>query len=162
MEQGTDGTNIATIDLSGGGGGTNTVVCSNSVESIYGVGGPDPGGLRPEHHHRQSQCHERQLGHQQQRQPPPDEPDLFSCTRRAHDLHLRELRLTCTNAGGVDGMDAVYTSTGTITQNGAGLSSADCTLPMGGQACGPGGLCPLGQCCDGLTQKCVVSNHCQG
>ena len=64
--------------------------------------------------------------------PPPDEPDLFSCSNATlTTCTCEDSSSSCTNAGGVDGMDAVYTSSGSITQTGAGLSTANCTVPPG-------------------------------
>jgi len=163
--QGTDSTNSATVDLSGGGAGTNTVVCSNSAESIYGVGGLDgtPAVCVLNTTTNTLDADNVNWDTNDAASPPPDEPDLFSCGATLLTCSCENTDLICTNGDGVDGMDAVYTSTGTITQTGAGLSAADCTVQSMGQKCGAGlPLCPKGECCDGLSFMCIPGQACQG
>jgi len=76
-------------------------------------------------------------------------PDHFRCdsTGTACTCQIT----SCTKPGGVDGMDAVDLSTGTITTNGHELSNADCTPPP---PCGSANPCPSGQLC------CVDSGDC--
>jgi hypothetical protein len=162
--QGTDGTNLASVNLGGTGVNANTVVCSNSAESILGPGGT-PAVCVLNTTTNTLNAANVNWDSNDNASPPPDEPDLFSCTAPALTTCTCEsIAGTCTNAGGVDGMDAVYTSTGTINQNDAGLSSASCTLPMVGQACGMMGdpKCPVGDCCNGLNHKCQMGMACPG
>ena len=165
VQQGTDGTNIATVDLSGGGPGTNTVVCCNSAESIYGVGGQNgtPAVCVLNETTTTLNASDVNWDTNDAISPPPDEPDLFSCNATLLTCSCENTDMICTNGDGVDGMDAVTTSTGGITQTGAGFSAADCSVTSGGQACG-GGLpaCPPGDCCNGLTFKCQMGQICPG
>jgi len=49
---------------------------------------------------------------------------------------------------GFDGLDAVYTSTGTVDTSGNGISTLDCTAPAGGSSCGGIITClPPDHCC---------------
>ncbi len=120
-EQDTDGTNIGTVDLSGGTvGGTNDVVCSSNTESIFAspTSTLDPGvcvlntttsDLNADNVDWDT------VG-----------PDTFSCDATLTTCTC-ELK-ACTNGGGIDGMDAVYDSTGTVTVTGNGLSAIACGL----------------------------------
>ncbi len=161
VRQRSDGTNIASVDLSGGGAGTNTVVCSNSAESIHGAGGA-PGVSVLNTTTSALDADDVEWDTNNNPSPPPDDPDLFSCNAALTTCTCENSAMSCTNAGGADGMDAVYTSTGTITQADAGLSNADCSVQTGGQKCGNGQPCPPGDCCNGLTFTCQVGQICPG
>jgi hypothetical protein len=165
VQQGTDEMNIATIDLSGGGVGTNTVVCSNSAESVHGMGGPagTPGVSVLNTTSNGLDADNVEWDTDNAASPPPSDPDLFNCNAALTTCTCEDADMSCTSAGGVDGMDAVYVSTGAITQAGAGLSNADCSTQMTGQKCGNGlPKCPPGDCCSGLTFTCEVGQICPG
>ena len=118
VEQDTDGTLSGTVDLSGGtSGGVNTVVCSSDTESIHAGGSSlDPGVCvlnTTSANLNASNVDWDTAG-----------PDLFSCdsTQTTCTCEIAN----CTNAGGVDGMDAVYDSTGTVTTTGSAQSAIKC------------------------------------
>jgi hypothetical protein len=151
--QGTDMTNLASVNLGGTGVGANTVICSNSAESA--LGGVTPAVCVLNNTTNTLNAANVNWDSNNNATPPPDEPDLFSCTAPAlTTCTCQSAATTCTNAGGVDGMDAVYTTTGTINQNDAGLSTASCAVA--GQACGQMGdpKCPVPECCNILNHKC--------
>ena len=77
-------------------------------------------------------------------------PDQFMCDPTG-TICTCELP-SCTNPGGVDGMDAVDMSTGTITTTGNELSLADCTPPP---LCASGDPCPSGQVCCADFDYCL-------
>ena len=121
--QGTDGTNNSTIDLSGGTSGTtNTVACSNSIESVNGAGG----GLTPAVCVLDTTADVLNASNVDWDTTGPDEfscdPALTTCTC--------EISI-CKNPGGVDGMDAVYTGAGAVTTTNNGKSKASCVFPCG-------------------------------
>src|SRR5581483_2046153 len=112
-----------TVDLSGGTTGGNTVVCSNSFESVFGIGGLshlvgvsvlDSNGNALDADNVAWDT---------------SPPDLFSCDAALTTCNCDNA--TCTNPGAAEGMDAVETSTGAISQNNPGLSTANCTIPGG-------------------------------
>ncbi len=131
VQQGTDGTNVSSIDLSSGGdGGTTTVVCSNSYESTEGGDLPGVSVLN-------STANSLNAANVTW---DTSGPDLFSCDATMADCTCEISSCTLdTSDGGVDGMDAVYTSSGTINTTGNALSSADCTAPARSGGCG---VCP--------------------
>jgi len=140
VQQGTDGTNVSTVDLSSGGdGGTTTVVCSNSYESVASNGTPGISVLN-------STTASLNASNVDWDTPGPD---LFSCDATFADCTCEISSCTLdTSDGGVDGMDAVYTSSGTVDTSGNGTSTADCTAPAGGGGCGGIITClPPDHCC---------------
>ncbi len=120
VEQGTDGTNLSSIDLSSGGdGGTTTVVCSNSDESVHGRNsfpGIDVLNTTSTTLNAANVTWDT------------SGPDLFQCdtTLEACTCQIA----SCTVDGGLDGMSAVYDSMGTIVTTGNALSSANCKAPV--------------------------------
>ncbi len=120
-EQDTDGTHIGTVDLSGGAaGGMNNVVCSSNVESIFAspTSTLDPGVSvlnTTTSNMAADNVDWDTVG-----------PDLFSCdaTRTTCTCAIN----ACTNGAGIDGMDAVYESTGSVTVTANGLSAIACGL----------------------------------
>ncbi len=138
VQQGTDGTNVSTLDLSSGGdGGTTTVVCSNSYEA-YDANEEGP-GVSVLNSTTQS-LNARNVDWD------TAGPDQFMCDSTLEDCTCEISSCTLdVSDGGLDGMDAVYTSSGTIDTTGNGQSSADCTAPQGGG--GGCNNCPPG-CCD--------------
>ena len=145
VEQDTDGTNIATIDLSGGAeGGVNVVACSNAIE------GPMATGVsvlnttsRPLNASNMSWD--------------TSGPDVFECDAQLGSCTC-EIS-SCTDAPGANGMDAVYESNGIITTTGNQLSTLDCTPPQ--ISCTPQMGCDYSWlvCCsrDGGADECVAS-----
>ena len=134
VQQGTDGTNIATIDLSGGSvGGTNTVVCSSDAESVsasnVGVSVFDS---------TSSNLNASNVLWD------TSAPDEFSCTDNTFGNCTCESSAGCTLGAGSDEMDAVYDSSGTVTTTGNGTSTLVCTPPCGS---GPGCTDPNNNCC---------------
>ncbi len=113
VEQDTDGTNSATIDLSGGGvdGGGNVIVCSNKVWSAVAPG--------------VSVLNRTSLPLNASNVSwDTSGPDVFEC-----DAQLRNCACEssgCSAVPGSDSMDAVYESTGTITTTGNQLSPVVC------------------------------------
>jgi hypothetical protein len=137
--QGTDGTNKSTIDLSGGtAGGVNTVVCANSIESVNGAGG----GLTPAVCVLDTTADNLNASNVDWDTAGPDE---FSCNAALTSCTC-ELMAGCSNAGGVDGMDAVYTGAGTVTTTNNGNSKASCAFPCGDPQQGQVN-CKVGQIC---------------
>ncbi len=133
VQQGTDGTNISTIDLSSGGdGGLTTVVCSNSYESVGGQGVvPGVSVLNSTSKSLNAQNVDWDTSG----------PDLFSCDATMVDCACDISGCTLdVSQGGIDGMDAVQTSSGVVDTSGNGQSPADCTVPGGG-GCGAGCGC---------------------
>jgi len=129
---GVEQTDGGTVDLSGGGlGGTNTVVCSNSFESIHGTGGiPGVDVLN---------TNGTTLNASDVAWDTPG-PDLFSCNA-ALTTCTCEIG-SCVNPGGKDGMDAVYTASGTVTTTGASQSSVSCVpICFGSPLCAAGTTC---------------------
>jgi len=115
VEQAYTGRYTATIDLSGGpDGGRNTVACSNSIE------GYAPPGVSVLNKNSQA------LNASNVNWDTPA-PDLFGCNASL-DACTCEIS-SCSLDAGADGMDAVYTSTGSITTTGNQLSTLDCTPP---------------------------------
>jgi len=121
----------AIIDLSGAGadGGRNTVVCSGIVEAAspgYGLDySPGIGVLNMT----------STVINASNADWDTTGPDLFMCT--TNDVNVPGTPCTCeigncTDSPGADGMDAVTTSTGTITTTGNGLSPIVCWPPDGG------------------------------
>ena len=145
VEQDTDGTNIGTIDLSGGAaGGVNVVACSNTIE------GPMATGVsvlnttsRPLNASNVSWD--------------TSGPDVFECDAQLGSCTC-EIS-SCTDAPGANGMDAVYESNGIITTTGNQLSTLDCTPPQ--ISCTPQMGCDYSWlvCCsrDGGADECVAS-----
>ena len=121
VEQGTDGTNLSSLDLSSGGdGGTTTVVCNNSYESVHGRATPGASVLNST---------TASLNAQNVDWDTPG-PDLFSCNPTLTSCTCEISSCTVYTAdGGFDGLDAVYTSSGTVDTSGNGTSTADCTAP---------------------------------
>jgi hypothetical protein len=104
VEQDTDGTNIASIDLSGGGGGTTTVACNTSGDG--GMIGVSVLNLTT------------QVLDADDVDWDTTGPDVFSC-----DASLMTCTCaipSCTDSAGADGMDAVMESTGVIETTGNG------------------------------------------
>jgi hypothetical protein len=162
VEQGTDGTNSATLDLNGGAAATNTVVCSNSVESINGQNG----GLTPAVCVLDTTSANLDASNVNWDTAGPDE---FSCDSTLTSCEC-EVNAGCTNPGGVDGMDAVYESSGTITTTGNAKSKADCSFPCGNAfdgyiQCNSGQVCcePYIDfpCCTNNVQDCDDFVGCQ-
>ena len=121
VDQDTDGTNVGTIDLSGGDGGRNTVICSSDNEMDYhgsylnlvaGISVLNDSSATL----NASNLFWDTSG-----------PDLFMCDSQAETCACEIA--ACTEADGADGMDAVYTSSGTITTTGNQLSNAKCLSP---------------------------------
>jgi len=140
VEQGTDGTNLSSLDLSSGGdGGTTTVVCNNSYESVHGRETPGVNVLNST---------SASLNAQNVDWDTPG-PDLFSCNAKLTSCTCEISSCTVYTAdGGFDGLDAVYTSTGTVDTAGNGTSTADCTAPNAY-------VCPAGTC-SALDPICCV------
>jgi len=125
VDQNTDGTNIATIDLSGGSvGGTNTVACANSVESIYGAGGKNGASAVAVLDSTTANLNASNTNWD------TTAPDEFSCTNASLNNCTCEVTAGCTDTAGADGMDAVYDNTGTVTTTGNGSASQNCTPPV--------------------------------
>ena len=119
VEQDGDGTNIASVDLSGGTSGTtNTVVCSNSAESaLGGLDGPGVDVLNNTSNGLAADNVDWDTAG----------PDVFTCG--AGNANCTCAITTCTNLAGIDDMNAVDESSGFITTTGNGLSQASCTPP---------------------------------
>ena len=154
VEQDTDGTNVSTIDLNGGVANGNTVICSASAESVYGPGGSDDIPAVSVLNTTTQTIDASNVTWDTK------SPDEFTCNA-ALDTCTCEVT-TCTNAGGVDGMNAVYESTGTVTTTGNGLSNANCA-----SECGPTNPCPGGHACCrsiklGGMNTCSQGNFCPG
>jgi len=164
VEEGTDGTNSAAIDLSGGTvGGTNTVVCSNSVESIN----YQNGGLTPAVCVLDTTTANLNASNVDWDTAGPDE---FSCDATLTSCDCELAPGPCTNPGGVDGMDAVYESSGTVTTTGNAKSKADCSFPCGNAfdgyiQCTTGQICCVPfidfPCCTTSVQDCEDFVGCQ-
>ncbi len=141
VDQDTDGTNISTIDLSGGSiGGTNTVACANSVESVDGMGGRASSAVAVLDNTtatlNASNVNWDTSG-----------PDTFECTNAALTTCTCEIN-SCTDSAGQDGMDAVYTSAkGTITTTGNGSAPQNCSPAVQCNADYSSETCPTGQVC---------------
>jgi hypothetical protein len=135
VEQGTDGTNISSLDLSSGGdGGTTTVVCNNSYESVHGRSTPGASVLNS----TSASLNARNVDWD------TPGPDLFSCNAKLTSCTCELSSCTVYTAdGGFDGLDAVYTASGTIDTTGNGTSTADCTAPVNT----PCGTCLAGDVC---------------
>jgi hypothetical protein len=117
VQQDTDGTNIATIDLSGGAeGGVNTVACSNSIEGT-------PWGYATGISVLNTTSHPLNASNVSW---DTSGPDVFGCDAQLSDCTCEIA--SCATAPGADGMDAVYEAAGTITTTGNQLSTLDCTL----------------------------------
>jgi hypothetical protein len=113
---GVEQTGTGTINLSGSDGGANTVVCSAGSESITSIdGGPTATPGVNVLNDTTATLDAVDVAWD------TSGPDLFSCNA-ALTTCICENK-SCTNAGGVDDMDAVYDSTGTITTTGATVSS---------------------------------------
>jgi hypothetical protein len=140
VKQGTDGTNVASLDLSSGGdGGTTTVVCSNSYESWEGQNDPGVSALN----------NTATALNAQNVIWDTSGPDLFQCDAALTTCtcELSSCTVNVSDAG-FDGLDAVYTSTGTVDTSGNGISTLDCTAPAGGSSCGGIITClPPDHCC---------------
>ncbi len=115
VEQGSDETHVASIDLSGNAdAGMNSVVCSSKQESVL-LGATAPGvcvlnlGSNPLN---ASNVDWDTAG-----------PDLYLCMGLSNCSCPAS---NCTDAPGADGMDAVDESTGTITTTNNGLSTISC------------------------------------
>jgi len=110
VKQTSDGTNVGTVDLSGAGtdAGVNTVVCSDGMESINAVNGsttiPGINVLND----TTATLNASDVAWD------TSGPDLFSCDAATLATCTCEIS-SCTNGGGMQDMDAVYDSTGTIT-----------------------------------------------
>jgi hypothetical protein len=116
VEQSSDSTHVASIDLSGHlDAGMNSVVCSSKQESVQaGVTAPGVCVLNLSSGTLNASNVEWDT-------PGPDVflcPGLSNCTCTAS---------SCTASPGADGMDAVNESVGTITTTGNGLSPISCT-----------------------------------
>ena len=145
VEQDTDGKNTATIDLSGGKvGGSNTLVCANSTESIFGQGNGNPaivvlntttGTLNA------SNVQWDTAG-----------PDTFLC----NPLTSCQCESSggCSVTPGQDGMDAVYETTGLITTTGNLLSATSCQSSCGGEVCSGGEVC-----CSTIVSNCFICDE---
>ncbi len=113
---------VGTIDLSGGAqGGSNTVVCTSSTEE-------DPLDRTFLNYPAIAVLNTTSatLNASNVSWDTPG-PDQFMCDSTGTMCTCEIPK--CTNPGGVDGMDAVDLSTGTITTTGHKLSSANCTPP---------------------------------
>jgi len=146
VEQGTDGTNVSAIDLSSGGdGGTTSVVCSNSYESVRGRSSSGASVINDTANslNAQNVVWDTSV------------PDQFSCGSSNFATCTCESS-SCTvdvDDAGYDGLDAVYISTGTVDTSGNQLTSLDCSAPArGGGGCGimicPFGCCGPNECCE--------------
>ncbi len=158
VEQGTDGTNVSSIDLSSGGdGGTTSVVCSNSYESVRGRSSSGASVINDTANSLNAQNVTWDTS----------VPDQFSCTTTTFASCTCE-STTCTvniDDAGYDGLDAVYVSTGTVDTSGNQETSLDCSAPARGngggcgiilclppsQCCGPNECCEEGAAADGLN-----------
>jgi hypothetical protein len=110
VEQATDGTNLATIDLDGADGGTNSVICSAGEESINAVdGGTAVPGVNVLNTTSAALDASNVAWD-------TTGPDLFLCNAALGSCTC-EIS-TCINPGDDDDMDAVDESTGTITTTG--------------------------------------------
>ncbi len=143
VEQGTDGTNVSSLDLSSGGdGGTTTVVCNASYESIHGRGTPGVSVLNSTSTPLNAQNVDWDTAG----------PDLFSCNAKLTSCTCELSSCTVYTAdGGFYGLDAVYTGAGTVDTGGNGQSSADCSAPAM-KPC-PAGTCQPGDLC------CMIPNE---
>jgi len=121
VEQTSSGENSATIDLSGGGpdAGTNTIICSN------GDACPPPGD--------NTGCQSPGFSVLNSTAQTLDAsnvtwdtrgPDLFACDATLSNCTCKIP--SCTDSPGSEGMDAVTTSTGTITTTGNRFVAVDC------------------------------------
>ncbi len=129
-------TGTATVDLSGGtAGGTNQIVCTSGEEhySYYTGETPSVNVLNTTSAVMNASNVEWDTA----------TPDEFSCGSSLTSCTC-EVK-ACTNAGGVDNMDAVYTGSGTVTTTNNTLSTADCTPPP---LCGPSVCNAPNVCCN--------------
>ena len=133
VEQGTDGTNVASIDLSSGGdGGTTTVACSSYVETAKGRNGAGASVVNATSAVLNAQNVDWDTSG----------PDLFQCNSGLSTCTCENSSCSVSVAdAGFDGLDAVYTSTGSIETGGNGVSSLDCTPPASTCTCPPPLVC---------------------
>ena len=128
VRQDTDGTNTATIDLSGGTSKTtNTVFCTSRGESRwYSDWYYDSSyyNLLPSTSVVNTTSATMNASNVAWETAGPDQ---FSCDS-ALDSCTCEIN-ACTNASADGDMDAVYTGTGTITTTGNSVTTANCTQP---------------------------------
>ena len=117
VQQGTDGTNTATVDLNGGAAAENTIVCANSVESVNGANGES---LTPAVCVLNTTTANLDASNTEWDTASPDQ---FSCDASLTSCTCESAN--CADPGGFDGMDAVYDSSGTVTTKGNGKSKAD-------------------------------------
>jgi hypothetical protein len=111
--QDTDGTNIATIDLSGGAaGGTNIVACSSNLEGPAGATGVSVLNTTSMPLNASNVAWDT------------PEPDVFACDANLGNCTCEAAG--CADAPGANGMDAVSESTGAINTTGNTLSNFDC------------------------------------
>ncbi len=147
VEQGTDGTNVSSLDLSSGGdGGTTTVACSSSYESIHGrLIAPGVSVINTTSTPLDAQNVDWDTAG----------PDLFSCnsTLTNCSCEISSCSVSVADAG-LDGLDAVYTSGGTVDTSGAGTTSLNCTAPVRTvPSCSP--LCTSADYCCGSNECCA-------
>ncbi len=136
VEQDTDGTNIGSIDLSGGTiGGTNTVACISSAESVSASPGSGIAVLNTTTATLNASNVDWDTSG----------PDLFSCNAALTTCACESSGSGCSTSPGSDGMDAVYEASGTITTTGNGLSTLSCSqgTPCGSNTCANGQVCCL-------------------
>ncbi len=150
VEQDTDGTNTASIDLSGGtAGGTNTIACTSHYESVYySYGGttlpPSVAVLDTTGSNLDADNCAWDTA----------SPDLFSCS----PLTSCTCEVaSCANAGGVDGMDAVYEGAGTVSTKKNTVSTYSCTPPV---PCYYQGFCTGSETCCDVYEECLPAGEC--
>ena len=156
VEVDTDGTNNGTINLNGGATAGNTIVCTSSEESYDYYSGETPSTNVLNTTTTVVDASNVSWD--------TSAPDQFSCDSALTSCTC-EIAAGCTNAGGVDNMDAVYTNGGTITTVNNSLNAADCTAPT---LCN-GSVCPSGEsCCNYIFEycsnyySCTETEYCPG
>jgi hypothetical protein len=152
----TDGTNSASVNLNGGATAGNTIVCTSAEESYEYSSGQTPS--------TNVLNNTTNIVDASNVAWDTAAPDEFSCDSALTSCTC-EIAAGCTNAGGVDDMDAVYTNGGTITTTGNSLSPADCTPPTlcNGNVCAAGTICCnyiYAYCSNYYT--CEDSEYCPG
>jgi hypothetical protein len=165
VEQDTDGTNVASFDLSGGASGTsNTLVCASGTESYtYSWNNcyidnscPTPAVVALNTTADTMKATNVVWD--------TKKPDVFSCNA-ALTTCTCESAGGCTDKGGQDNMDAVYESTGKVTTTNNTLSSANCTAPAiceDNEICGSGEVCCYYDYEEGYEYFCEEEEYCPG
>jgi len=133
VEQDSDGTNVAAIDLSGGAaGGTNTIACSNRIQAP-GATGVSVLNTTSKALNASNVAWDT-VG-----------PDLFACNAQLASCICESA--VCESPPGGDAMDAVTESMGAVTTTGNRLTKLDCTA----------GLAVALKHCDLTTKNCPLS-----